>query len=84
MTGFATEFPGMSAHVGGLADDQSPVAGGLRSDEGPFLPGYGTGRNARGRARRDVSATQALAPDQLPAEGPGHRPDRQALPRRGT
>ena len=57
---FATEFPGMSAHVGGLADDESPVAGTC----GPMKDGFARLwdlAQREGRARRDVTATQALA-----------------------
>src|SRR6185437_8350907 len=57
---FATEFPGMSAHVGGLADDQSPVAGACGPMKDRFARLWNLAQR-EGRARRDVSATQALA-----------------------
>lgn len=57
---FATEFPGMSAHVGGLADDESPVAGTCGPMKDRFARLWDLAQR-EGRARRDVTATQALA-----------------------
>jgi AcrR family transcriptional regulator len=57
---FATEFPGMSAHVGRLADDESPVAGTCGPMKDSFARLWDRAQRA-GRARRDVTATQALA-----------------------
>ena len=57
---FATEFPGMSAHVGGLADDESPVAGTCGPMKDSFARLWDRAQR-QGRARRDVTATQALA-----------------------
>jgi len=57
---FATEFSGMSVHVGGLADDASPLA----DTCGPMKKSFARlwRRSQRdGRARPDVTATQALA-----------------------
>jgi AcrR family transcriptional regulator len=57
---FATEYPGMSAHVGGLTDDGSPVA----STCGPMKKSFArlwVRAQREGRARADVTATQALA-----------------------
>jgi AcrR family transcriptional regulator len=57
---FATDFRGMNVHVGGLADDGSPLA----DTCGPMKASFGRlwRRSQRaGRARRDVTATQALA-----------------------
>jgi AcrR family transcriptional regulator len=56
---FATEFPGMSAHVGGLADE-SPVAGTCGPMKDSFARLWDRAQR-EGRARRDVTATQALA-----------------------
>ena len=57
---FATEFPGMSAHVGGLADDESPVAGACGPMKDSFARLWDRAQR-EGRARRDVTAAQALA-----------------------
>jgi AcrR family transcriptional regulator len=57
---FATEFPGMSAHFGGLADDRSPVAGACGPMKDRFARLWNLAQR-EGRARRDVTATQALA-----------------------
>jgi AcrR family transcriptional regulator len=57
---FATEYPGMSAHVGRLADDESPVA----NTCGPMRDGFARlwdRAQREGRARHDVTALQALA-----------------------
>jgi hypothetical protein len=57
---FATDFPGMSAHVGGLADDQSPMASACGPMKDSFARLWDRAQR-EGRARRDVTATQALA-----------------------
>ena len=57
---FATEFPGMSAHVGGLADDESPMAGTCGPMKDSFARLWDRAQR-EGRARRDVTASQALA-----------------------
>jgi AcrR family transcriptional regulator len=57
---FATDFRGMNVHVGGLADETSPLA----DTCGPMKEGFARlwRRSQRDdRARRDVTATQALA-----------------------
>lgn len=57
---FATEFPGMSGHVGGLTDDVSPVADTCGPMKDSFARLWDQAQR-EGRARRDATATQALA-----------------------
>jgi AcrR family transcriptional regulator len=57
---FATEFPGMSAHIGGLANDGSPLAGACAPMKNSFARLWDRAQR-EGRARRDVTATEALA-----------------------
>ena len=57
---FATDFPGMSAHIGGLADDESPLAGACGPMKDSFARLWDRAQR-EGRARRDVTATEALA-----------------------
>jgi hypothetical protein len=57
---FATEFPGMSAHVGGLANDHSPLAAACGPMKDSFARLWDRAQR-EGQARRDVTATQALA-----------------------
>jgi AcrR family transcriptional regulator len=57
---FATDFPGMSAHIGGLADDASPLAGMCGPMKDSFARLWDRAQR-EGRARHDVTATEALA-----------------------
>lgn len=57
---FATEYPGMSAHVRGLADDESPVADTCGPMKDSFARLWERAQR-EGLARGDVTATQALA-----------------------
>ena len=57
---FASEYPGMSAHVRGLADDDSPMA----DTCGPMKQSFARlweHAQRKGLARGDVTAAQALA-----------------------
>jgi AcrR family transcriptional regulator len=57
---FATEYPGMSTHVGGLTDDESPMAGTCGPMKNSFARLWDRAQR-EGRARSDLTATQALA-----------------------
>jgi len=71
---FATDFPGMSAHIGGLTDDESPLADACAPMKDSFSRLWDRAQR-EGRARPDVMATEAPRPNQLLAEGPGDRQD---------
>lgn len=69
---FATEYPGMSAHVGRL-DDESPVADTCGPMKDSFARLWDRAQR-EGRARDDVTATQTLALiSSLPKEPATHR-----------
>lgn len=57
---FATEYPGMSAHVGTLATDTSPVADTCGPMKESFARLWDRAQR-EGQARTDVTAAQALA-----------------------
>lgn len=57
---FATEYPGMSGHVGALADDGSPVASTCGPMKASFVRLWARAQR-EGRARADVTAPQVLA-----------------------
>jgi len=57
---FATDFPGMSAHIGGLADDESPLADACAPMKDSFARLWDRAQR-EGRARPDVTAIEALA-----------------------
>ena len=57
---FATDFPGMSAHIGGAADDGSPLAGACGPMKDSFARLWDRAQR-EGRARPDVTATEALS-----------------------
>lgn len=57
---FATEYPGMSAHVGGLTEDETPIADTCGPMKNSFTRLWDRAQR-EGRARGDVTAAQVLA-----------------------